>query len=54
MSESVYDNYEAGHSSTSLSAALGFALARDMKKKIITLLLLLAMVLLVTACATKL
>ena len=33
MSESVYDNYEAGHSSTSLSAALGFALARDMKKE---------------------
>ena len=31
MSESIYDNYEAGHSSTSLSAALGFALARDMK-----------------------
>lgn len=32
-SESIYDNYEAGHSSTSLSAALGFALARDMKKE---------------------
>ena len=31
ISESIYDNYEAGHSSTSLSAALGFALARDMK-----------------------
>ena len=29
-SESVYDSYEAGHSSTSLSAALGFALARDL------------------------
>lgn len=29
--ESKYDNYEAGHSSTSLSAALGFALARDKK-----------------------
>jgi len=27
--ESKYDCYEAGHSSTSLSAALGFALARD-------------------------
>ena len=32
-SESVYDSYEAGHSSTSLSAALGFALARDLDKK---------------------
>lgn len=32
-SESIYDCYEAGHSSTSLSAALGFALARDMDKK---------------------
>lgn len=31
--ESKYDNYEAGHSSTSLSAALGFALARDMNGK---------------------
>lgn len=31
--ESIYDCYEAGHSSTSLSAALGFALARDMDKK---------------------
>lgn len=30
-SESKYDNYEAGHSSTSLSAALGFALSRDKK-----------------------
>ena len=29
-SESEYDAYEAGHSSTSLSAALGFALARDL------------------------
>ena len=28
-SESEYDSYEAGHSSTSLSAALGMALARD-------------------------
>lgn len=32
-SESVYDHYEAGHSSTSLSAGLGFAIARDMDKK---------------------
>ncbi len=32
-SESIYDNYEAGHSSTSLSAALGFAIARDMNKE---------------------
>lgn len=31
--ESVYDCYEAGHSSTSLSAALGFALARDLNHK---------------------
>ncbi|MDD3392806.1 MAG: 1-deoxy-D-xylulose-5-phosphate synthase N-terminal domain-containing protein, partial [Bacilli bacterium] len=30
--ESFYDCYEAGHSSTSLSAALGFALARDLDK----------------------
>ena len=30
--ESAYDSYEAGHSSTSLSAALGMALARDKKK----------------------
>ena len=32
-SESVYDSYEAGHSSTSLSAALGMALARDKAHK---------------------
>ncbi len=32
MSESKYDSYEAGHSSTSLSAALGMALARDKNK----------------------
>ncbi len=32
-SESIYDNYEAGHSSTSLSAALGMAIARDKLKK---------------------
>ena len=31
--ESIHDVYEAGHSSTSLSAALGFALARDLNKK---------------------
>ena len=31
--ESVYDSYEAGHSSTSLSAALGMALARDKQNK---------------------
>ena len=30
-SESVYDCYEAGHSSTSISAANGFAIARDLK-----------------------
>ena len=32
-SESIYDCWEAGHSSTSLSAALGFAIARDIKKE---------------------
>ena len=31
MSESPYDCYEAGHSSTSISAANGFAIARDLK-----------------------
>ena len=31
--ESIYDSYEAGHSSTSLSAALGMAIARDKLKK---------------------
>lgn len=30
-SESIYDCFEAGHSSTSLSAALGMAVARDLK-----------------------
>ena len=30
--ESSYDHYEAGHSSTSVSAALGMAVARDLKK----------------------
>lgn len=33
MSESSYDCYEAGHSSTSISAANGFAIARDLKKE---------------------
>jgi 1-deoxy-D-xylulose-5-phosphate synthase len=32
-SESVYDFFETGHSSTSLSAALGMARARDLKKE---------------------
>ena len=32
-SESIHDAYEAGHSSTSLSAALGMALARDKQKE---------------------
>ncbi len=32
-SESKYDVYEGGHSSTSLSAALGFAVSRDLKKE---------------------
>lgn len=31
--ESKYDSYEAGHSSTSLSAALGMALSRDKQNK---------------------
>ena len=31
MDESEYDCYEAGHSSTSISAANGFAIARDIK-----------------------
>lgn len=31
--ESPYDCYEAGHSSTSISAAMGFALARDLNKE---------------------
>ncbi len=31
--ESQYDSYEAGHSSTSISAALGMAIARDKQKK---------------------
>lgn len=31
LDESIYDCYEAGHSSTSISAANGFAIARDMK-----------------------
>ena len=29
--ESIYDVYEAGHSSTSISAAMGMALSRDLK-----------------------
>ena len=33
INESIYDHYEAGHSSTSLSAATGFAIARDLDKK---------------------
>ncbi len=32
-SESVHDVWEAGHSSTSLSAALGMAIARDLKQE---------------------
>ena len=31
--ESIYDSYEAGHSSTSLSASLGMALSRDKQNK---------------------
>ena len=33
MSESPYDHFEAGHSSTSISAANGIAIARDLKKE---------------------
>ena len=33
MSESPYDHFEAGHSSTSISAASGIALARDLRKE---------------------
>lgn len=33
IKESIHDSYEAGHSSTSLSAALGMAIGRDMNKK---------------------
>ncbi len=33
ITESEYDAYDAGHSSTSLSAALGMALARDKQKE---------------------
>ena len=32
-SESIYDCYECGHSSTSISAAMGIAEARDLKKE---------------------
>lgn len=31
--ESIYDHFDTGHSSTSISAALGFAKARDLKKQ---------------------
>ena len=33
MEESPYDHFEAGHSSTSISAASGMAIARDLKKE---------------------
>ena len=33
MNESPYDHFEAGHSSTSISAASGMAIARDLKKE---------------------
>lgn len=33
MSESPYDHFEAGHSSTSISVAHGMAVARDLKKE---------------------
>ena len=31
MSESPYDAFNTGHSSTSISAALGMAMARDLR-----------------------
>ncbi len=37
-SESKYDSFNTGHSSTSISVALGMARARDLKKKKIMLL----------------
>ena len=43
-SESEYDPFGAGHSSTSISAALGMSVARDLKGGTIMLLLLLVMV----------
>jgi len=43
--ESPHDCFETGHSSTSISASLGMARARDLKKKNIRSLQLLAMVL---------
>ncbi|HNX15780.1 MAG TPA: 1-deoxy-D-xylulose-5-phosphate synthase [Bacilli bacterium] len=33
VKESIYDHFEAGHSSTSISAGLGLATARDLKKE---------------------
>lgn len=33
MNESIYDHFEAGHSSTSISAAAGMAVARDLNKE---------------------
>lgn len=33
IGESNYDKYEAGHSSTSISAGLGFSIARDLNKE---------------------
>lgn len=33
ISESPYDHFEAGHSSTSISAAMGLAISRDLKKE---------------------
>ena len=33
MAESEHDVWETGHSSTSLSAAMGMAIARDLKKE---------------------
>ena len=33
MDESIYDKYEAGHSSTSISTGVGYAIARDLDHK---------------------
>ena len=42
-SESKFDHFGAGHASTSISAALGMAIARDRKGEIINVSLLLEM-----------
>ena len=41
--ESEHDEWETGHSSTSLSAAMGMAAARDMKTTLLSLLLVMGL-----------